>query len=132
MLIADLTSLAEEVGADIFDEYGTEFSVIINPTTVSDEYGGESESGTTESAEIPCILEYPSRDSQRVPVTAGQEYSDAVITMPAMYQGEAVVVEKDDRLKILEREGNNPERLFQAKRVNNHFGVYLQVEVVTE
>lgn len=133
MLIADLTELAEEVGSEVFDEFGTELVVILRPVTADDDYGGAGETSIEESIEYPCILEYPSAEGSRlVPVTAGQEYAEAVITMPAVYQGEAVEVRKGDRLKVLERDGNNPERIFQVKRPKNHFGVYQQIEVVSE
>lgn len=133
MLIADLEALALEVGPDVFEEYGTEFVQIIRPTTVPNDYGGEDTSGEVASIEYPCVLEMPATAGQRdARWIAGEEFLKARIQMPAMYLGDPVEVRMTDKVKILEREGNNPERIYQVKDVQNIFGVYLDIGVITE
>lgn len=132
MLSAKLQKVAEKV-ARKFDEAGTELVVILRPTNTPNDYGGESESSTQESIEYPCILEMPVTAGQRdARFIAGEEFLKARIQMPAFYEGEPVEVLQTDRMKILEREGNNPERIYQVKDVQNIFGVYLDIGLVTE
>jgi hypothetical protein len=118
--------------ATAFDKAGTELAVIVRTTAATNEYGGEAEASEAESTEYPCILQMPSTSQQQQGrFVVGTEYMNARVLMPAMYQGEAVDITPTDRLKILEREGNNPERLYEVRDVQNNFGVYLDIGVVT-
>lgn len=121
------------MGADVFDESGTELVQIIRTTRAADPYGGEGEVSEMESIEYPCVLQMPSTSQQQQGrFVVGTEFMNARILMPAMYQGEAVEIRTDDKLKVLAREGNNPERRYQVRDVQNNFGVYLDIGVVTE
>lgn len=130
MLSAQIQKLAEKTGA-MFDKTGTELVDVMRSVPADNDYGGVDD-GVPASVygEIPCVLYTKPKSGTNW--ILGQEYLDARIHMPAMYNGEVIEIKMTDKLRIAEREGANPERLYAVKDPLNIHGVYFDVGVVME
>lgn len=133
MLTDVLDELAQDIIPDLFGDVGTEYCDVIRTTGTTNDFGG-IEPGTpgSEYAEIPCVLEMRRAGQSGPRWQLGEEYLDARIRMPTHHQGEVITLLLKDRIRIAEREGANPERIFEVKDPGNTFGVYYDVGVVTE
>ncbi len=133
MLSVYLERFAAKQLPGLFYKGGTETVRIVRAAATVNEYGGATRGGETESDDIPCVL--LNRPANAMNLEGrwrnGEEYLDARIRMPAFFNGDPVVVQKSDRLRILARSGNNPERIYEVRDPQNINGVYLDVGVVT-
>ncbi len=132
MLIEVLDELAQDIIPDVFADSGTEFVDVVRVTDAANDYGG-IEPGTpgNEYSEIPCVLTMRAT-SNSTRWQLGEEYLDARIQMPSHHLGEVITLFMTDKLKIAERDGANPERTYEIKDIQNMYGVYYDVGVVTE
>ncbi|MGE0294941.1 MAG: hypothetical protein AB7P97_21555 [Hyphomonadaceae bacterium] len=133
MLSNALNKIATRAMPKIFKKTGTETVRIVRAAATVNEYGGAMRGGETESDDIPCVLMNRPANAMHLAGrwSNGEEYFDARIRMPAFFNGDPVEVRKSDRLRILARSGNNPERLYEVRDPQNINGVYLDVGVVT-
>ena len=132
MLIAKLEKVAQKVGVK-FTKAGTHYAKILRTVRTPNDYGGEESTSTEESIEYPAVLVYPTSGvSRSIPITAGQEYSDATVWLPALYEGEWVDVRTTDKLRVFWVEGEEIDRTFQVKRVKPHGESSLEIDVITE
>lgn len=132
MLDKDLNDIATQEMPQIFQEAGTETAVIIRDTIGTNEYGGVEKTEDCGGLEIPCVLDIsPTPRQSAGRALNGEEYMDGRIMLPSIWMGEPVEIKRSDRLLILARNGNNPERLFEVRDPRNVYGVYLDIGVVS-